>query len=47
MLAEKFFLTLETIINHVTDATTATYPDGSPKVMSRAQFVPIKLPKIA
>ena len=47
MLAEKFFLILETLISHVTDTTTATYPDGSPKVTSRARFVPIKSPKIA
>jgi hypothetical protein len=47
MLAEKFFLTLETLINHVADTRTATYPDGGPKVASRARFVPIKLPKIA
>jgi hypothetical protein len=47
MLAEMFFLTLETIISHVTDARTAVHPDGSPNVMSRARFVPIKLPRIA
>jgi hypothetical protein len=45
MLAEKFFLTLETLISHL--ARTAVHPDGCPNVMSRARFVPIKLPKIA
>ena len=44
MLAEKFFLILETLISHVTD--TAQYPDGGPKVVSRARHVPIKLPEI-
>jgi hypothetical protein len=29
MLAEKFFLFLETIISHLTD--TARYPDGGPQ----------------
>jgi len=43
MLAEKFFLVLETLIHHVADA--ARYPDGSPKVQSAARFVPIKLPQ--
>jgi len=42
MLAEKFFLILETAISHLADPQTATYPDGSPKVTSRARFVPIK-----
>jgi hypothetical protein len=42
MLAEKFFLLLETIISHLTD--TARYPDGSPKVVSRARHVPIQTP---
>jgi hypothetical protein len=46
MLAEKFFLVLETFISHVAEPVTATYPDGSPKVTSRARFVPIRLPKI-
>jgi hypothetical protein len=40
MLAEKFFLFLETIISHLTD--TARYPDGAPKVVSRARHVPIQ-----
>ena len=40
MLAEKFFLFLETIISHLTDTTR--YPDGGPKVISRARHVPIQ-----
>jgi hypothetical protein len=44
MLAEKFFLVLETLISHVTDA--ASHPDGGPKVVSRARHVPIKLQEI-
>ena len=40
MLAEKFFLFLETVISHITD--TARYPDGAPKVVSRARHVPIQ-----
>ncbi|HLG81363.1 MAG TPA: hypothetical protein VKY22_10120 [Bradyrhizobium sp.] len=44
MLAEKFFLTLETLISRIADAGLARYPDGSPKVLSSAGFVPIKLP---
>ncbi|MCA6113150.1 hypothetical protein [Bradyrhizobium cenepequi] len=44
MLAEKFFLILETLIRHITD--TARYPDGGPKVISRARHVPIKSPEI-
>ena len=43
MLAEKFFLFLETLISRAS-APTATYPDGGPKVISQSQFVPIKLP---
>ncbi len=43
MLAEKFFLMLETLISRVT-AQPATYPDGAPKVISQSQFVPLKLP---
>jgi hypothetical protein len=43
MLAEKFFLFLETLISRAA-APTATYPDGGPKVTSQSQFVPIKLP---
>ena len=36
MLAEKFFLLLETLRN--------TYPDGSPRVISTSAHVPVKLP---
>ena len=43
MLAEKFFLVLETLICRL-PAQTATYPDGGPKVISQSQFVPIKSP---
>ena len=44
MLAEKFVLMLETLISHLTDPATVNYPDGAPKVVSRARFVPIKSP---
>ena len=44
MLAEKFFLMLETLISRVA-AQPATYPDGAPKVISNSQFVPVKLPE--
>jgi hypothetical protein len=37
MLAEKFFLLLETLRSH-------SYPDGSPRVLSTAPHVPVKLP---
>jgi hypothetical protein len=37
MLAEKFFLLLETIRSHAGE-------DGSPRVFSTSQHVPIKLP---
>jgi hypothetical protein len=37
MLAEKFFLLLETIKSHI-------YPDGSPRVVSTSRHVPVKLP---
>ena len=40
MLAEKFFLFLETVISHLTDTTR--YPDGAPKVISKARHVPIQ-----
>jgi hypothetical protein len=43
MLAEKFFLTLETLISHAADSGPARYPDGAPKVMNKGQHVPIKL----
>ena len=42
MLAEKFFLFLETVISQLTD--TVRYPDGAPKVVSRARHVPIQTP---
>jgi hypothetical protein len=38
MLAEKFFLLLETIRSN-------TYPDGAPRVVSTARHIPITLPK--
>jgi len=44
MLAEKFFLMLETLISRTT-ARPATYPDGAPKVISNSPFVPIKSPE--
>jgi hypothetical protein len=37
MLAEKFFLLLETL-------KSRTYPDGSPRVLSSSPHVPVKLP---
>jgi hypothetical protein len=43
MLAEKFFLFLETLISRG-GAQTATYPDGGPKVKSQSPFVAINLP---
>jgi hypothetical protein len=36
MLAEKFFLVLETLKSH-------TWPDGSPRVTSTSPHVPVKL----
>ena len=39
MLAEKFFLVLETLIR-----TSRTHPDGSPRVVSNSPHVPVKLP---
>jgi hypothetical protein len=45
MLAEKFFLILETLICRQ-PAQTPTYPDGGPKVISQSQFVPMKLQNI-
>jgi hypothetical protein len=44
MLAEKFFLFLETLISRGS-AQTASYPDGGPKMISRSQFVPIGSPE--
>ncbi len=38
MLAEKFFLLLETLKSH-------SHPDGSPRVVSTAPHVPVKLPR--
>jgi hypothetical protein len=38
MLAEKFFLLLETLRSH-------GYPDGAPRVVSTSRHVPINLPK--
>jgi hypothetical protein len=37
MLAEKFFLLLETIKSNA-------YPDGGPRVVSTTPHVPVKLP---
>ncbi len=39
MLAEKFFLLLETLRSQV-----QAHPDGSPVIVSTARHVPIKLP---
>ena len=39
MLAEKFFLFLESIIR------SHTYSDGSPRVVSSSPHVPVKLPE--
>lgn len=39
MLAEKFFLVLESLIR-----SSRTYPDGSPRVISTSTHVPVKLP---
>ncbi|WP_275198494.1 hypothetical protein [Bradyrhizobium sp. CSA207] len=39
MLAEKFFLVLESLIR-----SDRTYPDGSPRVISTAAHIPVKLP---
>ena len=44
MLAEKFFLGLETVLSHLADAGGARYPDGGPKVLSSAQLVPVSVP---
>jgi hypothetical protein len=38
MLAEKFFLLLETIRSN-------THNDGSPRIVSTSRHVPIELPK--
>ena len=39
MLAEKFFLVLESLIRG-----SRTYPDGAPRVISTSAHVPVKLP---
>ena len=39
MLAEKFFLVLESLIRD-----DRTYPNGSPRVISTSPHVPMKLP---
>ncbi|WP_454647576.1 hypothetical protein [Bradyrhizobium liaoningense] len=39
MLAEKFFLILESLIRG-----NRTYPDGSPRIISTCPHVPINLP---
>lgn len=39
MLAEKFFLMLETLIS------SRAYGDGSPRVASASPHVPVKLPE--
>ena len=38
MLAEKFFLLLETIRSN-------NHPDGAPRIVSSSRHVPINLPK--
>ena len=38
MLAEKFFLLIETLRSHT------GHPDGSPRVVSTSPHVPVKLP---
>jgi hypothetical protein len=40
MLAEKFLLMLETLIN----ARTQTYADGSQRIVSTSPHVPVQLP---
>lgn len=39
MLAEKFFLVLESLIRG-----DRTYPDGSPRIISTSAHTPVKLP---
>jgi hypothetical protein len=41
MLAEKFLLILETLLSCGV-VQTGNYPDGSPRLISQAPFVPIK-----
>jgi hypothetical protein len=43
MLAEKFFLVLETLIKGRSDRVP-TYADGAPRVVSSSSHVPIVLP---
>jgi hypothetical protein len=45
MLAEKFFLTLETIISHTADSESARHSDGAPRVVC-GKHVPIVLPEV-
>ena len=40
MLAEKFFLMLESLIK----TQGATHSDGSPKVVSTSPHIPVRLP---
>ena len=40
MLAEKFFLVLETLIR-----ASQTYPDGAPRIVSTAPHVQLNLPR--
>ena len=46
MLAEKFFLVLETLIKGRSDRVP-TYSDGAPRVVSSSAHVPIVLPERA
>ncbi|SFJ27477.1 hypothetical protein SAMN05216525_121112 [Bradyrhizobium sp. Gha] len=39
MLAEKFFLVLESLIR-----SGRTYPDGSPRLVSSSPHIPVTLP---
>jgi hypothetical protein len=39
MLAEKFFLVLESLIRG-----DRTHPDGSPRIISTSPHIPVKLP---
>lgn len=39
MLAEKFFLVLESLIRG-----DRIYPDGSPRIISTSAHIPVKLP---
>jgi hypothetical protein len=40
MLAEKFFLTLETLIR---SQNQVSHPDGAPRVVSSSPHVPMKI----